>query len=186
MWGIAIGFLKTGWEFLLSPIGRWVGVCLLVCGVIWLADSRGHSRGIDEERARWEVAVKKAAAKTAKRETKAANIAADVSKDLVKTKTEIQWRTKKITELVPVYVSPQSDRSCSVPVGFVLLHDAAAAGSASLPPAAGGSLDAPSGVQLSTVSATVSRNYGVGYTWYAEAMSWRTWYAREFTAWNAH
>lgn len=60
---------------------------------------------------------------------------------------------------VPRYVSIEADRACVVPVGFVRVHDAAAAG---VPPAAegAGDADAPApGVALSTVAATVADNY---------------------------
>lgn len=60
---------------------------------------------------------------------------------------------------VPRYVSIEADRACLVPVGFVRVHDAAAAG---VPPTAegAGDPDAPAaGVALSGVAATVADNY---------------------------
>lgn len=65
-----------------------------------------------------------------------------------------------ITKEIPVYVTPQADASCTVPVGFVRLHDAAAQGQ-SLPAAPGRAVDAPSGLALSAVAGTVARNYGI-------------------------
>jgi hypothetical protein len=63
-----------------------------------------------------------------------------------------------IVKEVPVYVTPQADRACPVPVGFVRLHDAAAENR----PLAGaaGDPDAPAaGIALSAVASTVADNY---------------------------
>lgn len=65
-----------------------------------------------------------------------------------------------IVKQVPVYVTRQADARCTVPVGFVRLHDAAAQGQ-SLPAAPGGAVDAPSGLALSAVASTVAGNYGI-------------------------
>jgi hypothetical protein len=62
-----------------------------------------------------------------------------------------------IIQEVPVYVDREADRACTVPVGFVRLHDAAAA---NLPAGNPGPADAaPAGVALSEVSRTVAENY---------------------------
>ncbi|EPS1222160.1 hypothetical protein ACVBR5_001397 [Burkholderia cenocepacia] len=62
-----------------------------------------------------------------------------------------------IIKEVPVYVDREADRACVVPVGFVRVHDSAAA---NVPVGDPGSADAaPSGVALSAVAATVAGNY---------------------------
>ncbi|HFZ2546513.1 TPA: hypothetical protein ACIJ26_005435 [Pseudomonas aeruginosa] len=65
---------------------------------------------------------------------------------------------RTIIKEVPVYVSAEADRACTVPAGFVRLHDAAAAG---LPPSgSAGAADArPAGIALSAVAETVAGNY---------------------------
>lgn len=70
----------------------------------------------------------------------------------------IEKTGRTIIKEVPVYVSEAADRACTVPAGFVRLHDAAAAG---LPPSgSAGAADArPAGVALSTVAETVAGNY---------------------------
>lgn len=70
----------------------------------------------------------------------------------------IEKAGRTIIKEVPVYVSAEADRACTVPAGFVRLHDA---GAASLPaPAPAGAADArPAGVALSTVAETVVGNY---------------------------
>lgn len=63
-----------------------------------------------------------------------------------------------IVKEVPVYVTPQADRVCPVPVGFVRLHDAAAENRPLAGPA--GDPDAPAaGIALSTVANTIAGNY---------------------------
>jgi hypothetical protein len=71
----------------------------------------------------------------------------------------VRERGDTITKEVPVYVTPTADAACAVPVGFVQLHDAAAAG---IPPAGtAGDPDAPAaGVTLSVVAETTAANYG--------------------------
>lgn len=62
-----------------------------------------------------------------------------------------------IIKEVPVYVDREADRACVVPVGFVRVHDSAAA---NVPVGDPGSSDAaPSGVALSAVAASVAGNY---------------------------
>lgn len=70
----------------------------------------------------------------------------------------IEKRGETIIKEVPVYVSEAADRACAVPVGFVRLHDAVAAGLPA-PGAAGAADDAPSGIALSAVTGTVAGNY---------------------------
>lgn len=86
---------------------------------------------------------------------------------------------------VPIYVTPTADSRCSVPRGFVLFHDAAAASRpAADPAAAGGSLDAPSGVALSAVAATVGENYAACHDAIAEVKRWREWYVDLRAQWD--
>ncbi len=71
----------------------------------------------------------------------------------------VRERSDTITKEVPVYVTPTADAACAVPVGFVHIHDAAAAGIA--PTGTAGDPDAPAaGVTLSAVAETAAANYG--------------------------
>lgn len=70
----------------------------------------------------------------------------------------IKVKGDTIIKEVPRYVPAQADAACTVPVGFVRMHDAAAAG-AVLDPGAGDTDAAPSGIALSTVASTVAGNY---------------------------
>ncbi|HFH4653106.1 hypothetical protein [Pseudomonas aeruginosa] len=63
-----------------------------------------------------------------------------------------------IVKEIPVYVTAEADRACTVPAGFVRVHDAAAAGVP--PPEPAGPADAaPAGIALSAVAGTVADNY---------------------------
>jgi hypothetical protein len=77
--------------------------------------------------------------------------------------TEIRTRTETLTREVPRYVTPADDAAGRINVGFVRLHDAAAAG-VDLGPA-GPADAAPSGVALSAVARTVAGNYGTCLGW---------------------
>lgn len=70
----------------------------------------------------------------------------------------VHERGATIIKEVPVYVTATADAACTVPVGFVQLHDAAAAG---IPPVgSAGDPDAPAtGVTLSAIAETNTANY---------------------------
>ncbi len=86
---------------------------------------------------------------------------------------------------VPVYVTSLADSRCIVPAGFVQHHDAAAAARAAPnPAAAGGPVDADSGLALSTVAGTVAGNYAICHDAIAEVRRWREWYADFRAQWE--
>ncbi|MCR4465843.1 hypothetical protein [Burkholderia sp. SCN-KJ] len=73
----------------------------------------------------------------------------------------VREKGNTIIKEVPVYVDREADRACVVPVGFVRVHDGAAA---NVPVGDPGSADAaPSGIALSAVAATVAGNYTTCY-----------------------
>lgn len=86
-------------------------------------------------------------------------ITADVGQAAALKEQQIAAITQTQILEIPKYVTIKSDAACTVPVGFVRLHDAAAAG-LPLPDAAGQSDDAASGVALHTVAGAVAANYG--------------------------
>lgn len=71
--------------------------------------------------------------------------------------------TKTITREVNNYVTPLSIAHCTIPLGFVRLHDAAAANR--VPEAPGLDADAPGGVDLADIAETVAENYGECHAW---------------------
>ena len=75
---------------------------------------------------------------------------------------QIKTVTQTIIEKVPVYVTPEADARCILPVGFVRLFNAAATGSSpdAVPAPPGLADSAPSGVECSVVASTVADNFG--------------------------
>ena len=69
----------------------------------------------------------------------------------------VHERGGTLTKEIPVYVTAQADAACAVSVGFVRVHDAAAAND--LPGPAGITDAQPSGLTLSAVAGTVVDNY---------------------------
>lgn len=186
---IPVGLLARLLAFVRSPAGRRILLILAAVAllVILLITMRHHwvGLGVAQERAAEAQRLAAAVKKVAKREVVASSITDKAKTGLATEQVRIQTVTRTLIKEVPVYVTPAADDRCVVPLGFVRLHDAAASGGASgLPRAAGGPLDAPSGVQLSAVSATVVSNYGVAHDWRAEALTWRSWYAEQKAAWD--
>lgn len=171
------------WRFAKTPFGRRAVMLAIAALVVWGYGEARFKAGVQHERAVWTKAAEKAAKKVAKVEAKGTAITADVAGKLDARKTEIRTVTKTLTKEVVRYVTVESDRTCVVPVGFVSLHDAAARGAA-LPEAPGGSLDAASGVALSTVAGTVVSNYGTAHELAAEVNAWRSWYVRQADLWS--
>lgn len=161
--------LRTGIE---------AGAALAFILAVPFVDHAGYQRGKNDEitaqEGRNAVAYVQAQEKTAK--------AADVS-DTVGTKVETETAkervvTKTLIREVIKYVPASADAQCVVPVGFVRLHDQAAAGLLPDPASAAGEpADAPSGVALSAVGATVAENYGACREDAERLKGWQAWYS---------
>jgi hypothetical protein len=72
---------------------------------------------------------------------------------IVKEISDVQIQT------IPTLISKDSDDKCVVPVGFGVLHDAAAKNE--VPDTSGTTNDTASGIKLSEVAETVVENYGI-------------------------
>lgn len=118
------------------------------------------------------------------RQAKAAEITEDVGRKSAEREAGVRTITRTLIEKVPVYVTAEADRNAVVPVGFVRLHDAAAAGTPAVPFGAGESADTPSGLALSAVASTVTDNYGQCLAWRSQVIGWQDWYAQQKAAWN--
>lgn len=171
--------------FFTSSAGKYAAIALACIALIFGFALHERHVGRDGER-KTEAARLVAAQKlNAKREAKAQAITDTAKTQITAERVRIQTVTKTLIEKVPYYVTAKADADCTVPLGFVRLHDAAASGSAGLPSSSGGPLDAPSGVPLSAVASTVTANYGTALDWRAEALGWRDWYLAQAKAWNA-
>lgn len=169
--------------FLATPLGRQFGLALAALALIAGFYGFARHQGANSIRKADEKATQAAKLDLAKHEAAAANISATASSNLVQRQAQIITRTRTIVQKVKEYVPASADAQCVVPVGFVRLHDAAAAGT--VPTPASGSDQAASGYGLSDVSRTVIQNYGVAFGWKSEALAWRDWYAKQRDAWNA-
>ena len=70
----------------------------------------------------------------------------------------VRGNAQIITKEIPIHVTPTANAACTVPAGFVRLHDAAAANEPTGP--SPGNPDAPAaGVALSDVAGAVADNY---------------------------
>jgi hypothetical protein len=179
-----IMLLAKLWAFLRSPIGRWLAGAAVMLLLAFLVYRSGVSAGVDRERA---ANAKLVAAAMAKAD-KVAKASAAISKtarekhaaDLVR----INDLTAKLQQKVPIYVTPQADRRCVIPAGYVRLRDAAGAGVDPVPGPAGGSLDADSGLVLSDLAANDLVNAAAFHTCVAEVKAWRGWYPAQADLWS--
>lgn len=172
-------------KYLAEPLIQWLVVMLAVLLAIALIYHKGRA---DERSHQAELQAKAVAAATrtaAKQDAQAAGVSVEVAKATTEKQVEYRTITKTLIKEVPRYVTAQADAACVIPVGFVRLHDVAAgSGQALFPAAPGGSVDAPTGLDLSAVSSTVVANYGTAHLWRAEAEGWRAWYLKQREAWD--
>lgn len=106
-----------------------------------------------------------------------------VAEDVAERTDRVRVVTRDIIKEVPVYVDREDDQRCLVNRGFVRLHDAAARGTPPVPDSPGEPNDAPSGIGLSTVAATVAGNYGECRVWREQVIGWQEWYATQRSLW---
>lgn len=176
--------LTALWAFLKSPAGRRLFAVVGLILIAALIYQGGVSAGVDRERAAQ--ATRLAAAKPAIERVQAGGAAITAA-----TQAETQAATEHIKVVyrdlikeVPAYVTPEADRRCDLPVGFVRLHDQAAAGLPAVSAPAGDVRDAPSGIPLSAASATIVDNYGVAYQWRERAIACETWAVQQADLWT--
>ena len=121
----------------------------------------GWVKGAAHVQAQWDAAVQQQTLQVVALRQKQAEATVKVVTQYVDRVRIVREKGKTIIQEVPVYVPVEADTACTIPRGFVRLHDAAAAGE--LPDPAGDS-DAPAkGVALSAVARTVADNYQTCY-----------------------
>lgn len=158
------GWIKAACTFFGTPLGQKLLIAIIAVVVGWGLYHKGFSDGVKHEQAAEAVRVNNAKAKVVIIEAKAVEITKAVETKALQRQVEIRTVIRTITEKVPTYVTVQADADCSVPVGFVRLHDAATAGRLpDVPGAADEPNDAPSGVPLSAVATVVADNYGIAH-----------------------
>lgn len=117
----------------------------------------GWVKGAGHVQAQWDTAVQQQALQTAAIRERQAQATVKVVTEYVDRVRIVREKGDTIIKEVPVYVPVQADAACTINRGFVLLHDAAAAGE--LPESAGDADAAPAEIALSAVARTVAANY---------------------------
>lgn len=166
--------------FLLNPFFLRIMAVAVIAVAVYAAIvgvyMRGYNAAMAEAQARIDARDLQYAQKLVEWGKKDSEYQAQLAQALARKTEVIRTVTKTITREVPVYVSPDADSRCDVPVGFVRIHDGAAAGVPPSPDPAGRAADAPAGVALSAVASTVADNYGACNEALAKLAAWQTWY----------
>lgn len=175
---------------MISFVAGWRGYVLLATACLSLGFWSGWTvngwRAAADDAAGAKAQTRAATAVVAKTQ-EAARITEDVGREVEEAREVVRIVTRDLIKEVPVYVPVEVDRQFSVPAGFVRLHDLAAAGDAeaAFPDGPGQPADAPSGVALSAVAATVVDNYGTCHGLRAQVIGWQSWYWAQRKAWDA-
>lgn len=106
---------------------------------------------------RWQLRIKEAQVKIAQLEAKSAEETVRVVTKYVEKVKIIKEKGDVIIKEVPKYITADDDAKCTVPNGFVVLHDSAAKNE--VPDSTRGTNETTSGVKLSTIAETVAGNY---------------------------
>jgi len=181
-----MSLLASIWAFLKTPVGRWlfgIGGVLVILALIYQG---GVSAGVERERAANAKLVAEATARASKFAKVSATISETARRDHAVDLARIADLTTKLQQKAPTYVTSEADRRCVIPAGYVRLRDAAGAGVDPVPPAAGGSVDADSGLVLSDLAANDIVNAAAFHTAVAEVKAWRGWYAAQADLWNTN
>jgi hypothetical protein len=152
---------------LLRQILLGAGLLAAVAGYLWLTHAR-------LEHAEARATTAESTASTLRDQLVAAKASERIVTKYVDRVQVIHQRGATITREVPVYVTPQADAACTLPLGFARVHDAAAAG-ADLPGPDGSADAAPSGIALSAVARTVVDNYTTCHATAAQLTALQEW-----------
>jgi len=176
--------IAAAFTFLKSPLGRWTFGLLGLVLVAVLIYHGGVSAGIDRERAANAKLLAAAEAKASKIAKASDKITVEAMDRHTADVARINDLTSQLQQKVETYVTPQADRRCVIPAGYVRLRDAAGAGVAPVPATAGQSLDADSGLVLSDLARNDVANAAAFNTAIAEIKAWRGWYAAQAELWS--
>ena len=154
------------------------GLALAFILAVPFIDHAAHQRGKNDEQVAQQGRNAVAYADTREKTAKASTASAEVGTKVEAARVEVRTVTQTLIREVPRYVTVAADTQCVVPVGFVRLHDAAAAGVLPQPAdPAGEPADTPSGVALSAVGSTVAENYGSCREDREALKGWQAWWA---------
>ncbi len=171
--------------FLRSPLGKFAAIALAVILALWGVHHVGYSVGIKANEARHVKALEKAQKRVLEAEKQGRDITDRERAKLALANQKIDTLTNQLRKELPRYVSPQADRRCTIPAGYVLLRNAAGTGEPPIPGPSGQSLDADSGLALSALAENDIENGRSFQAAIAEIEAWRAWYVQQAETFNA-
>ena len=170
-------------KFDLVPVWVWMIAVLVLVGAAgaggWKLRDADYQRHLRADA----VAAQKASERARGTEAKNEQTSQEVGREVEEKQAEIRYVTRTILKEVPIYVSPESDARCTVPNGFVRVHDAATTGNPPAPDTPEQPNGEASGIDLSTVAATVVDNYGYARELESQVIGWQNWYSRVAKDW---
>lgn len=176
--------LATAWSALTSPVGRIVAASLAVLLALLAVHHHGYRAGESHQKAVYAAAMVKAQAHVAKIEKDSAQISAKAQADNAAANARIAALTLNLQSKVKTYVTPEADRRCVIPAGYVRLRDAAGTGLPVVPGPAGQPVDADSGLALSDLAANDIVNAASFNILLEEVKAWRGWYVAQADLWS--
>lgn len=183
MIGVALAFLGPVGRFL-KPYAGYLLIAALVALALWGVHNQGYREGVKAKEAEYAKALKEAEKKVAETTKASDAITAKAKGELALSLAKIDELSNQLHKETPTYVSPKADRACVIPAGYVLLRNAAGTGSAPVPSSSGQSLDADSGVALSTIAENDIENGRSFQAAIAEIGAWRAWYVQQAELWE--
>lgn len=164
------------WQFIVG------GVAMLgaVGGAFWVGDSSGYARR-DAQAMKAELRLERAGRAADQRAVKASN---EIAQALAARTTTIRETHRTIEREIPRAITPETDARFPLSVGFVRVHDAAAA---SVPLAdvhdpAGRPDDAASTVAASEAARVIGWNYEAANDCAARLIGWQDWWRAQVRA----
>lgn len=139
-------------------------VAALLIGSYTFGSNAGWTRRDARAKAEQLVDARAAAAQFEQAQADGFRIGAQYAQRTVEIRTRTEWLTSRVRD----YVTPADDARAVLNLGFVRLHDAAAAGVDPAPVT--GADAAPSGVALSAATRTLVDNYGSCHLWRAQVI----------------
>ena len=131
----------------------------------------------------WALKVAAAEVESAKKQAAATEVSMKVVTKYIKNTRVVREKGDVIIKEVPKYITTVDDSKCTVPTGFVRVHDRGAAG-AEVPRTTGGPNEGTPEVKISTVATTVVDNYTTYYEVAEQLKSLQAWIKQQQTLFN--
>lgn len=144
-----------------------------------------HTQTVLNQKAAYDTALSLLRAEAA---ITAADLRAKLDQSIARERKWKETRNATVTK----FITPKGDSACTVPAGFVRLHNLTAKGldpgtsseAASVPGGGPETADSPTTVKLSAVGATVADNYSECQSRLEVIEGWQMWYTRSLGTWR--